>query len=346
MPKRIVICCDGTWNSPDQKDRGKTCPSNVAKVALAALTRDARGKEQKIFYDKGVGTGLGLDRLLGGAFGVGLSRNIGDAYRYLVENYEDGDELFLFGFSRGAYTARSLGGLIRKCGVLRREYGKRYRDAYLLYRRRDTRSHPNGIEAQLFRKTFSHEIRIKFIGVWDTVGTLGMPIRGLRFINRLMGLEFHDVKLSSTVEHAYHAVAIDEKRKPFLPTLWEQQPHAVGQKMEQVWFAGVHTNIGGGYQDSGLSDLAFLWMKQKAEAAGLGFDENWIRENIHPNALGELRNSKTGLYRLAGDYHRPIGVQERGNETVYSQAIARYERVAGYRPKNLVEYISSMEKRN
>ena len=94
------------------------------------------------------------------------------------------------------------------------------------------------------------------MGVWDTVGALGMPVRGLRFINRLMGLEFHDVKLSSTVDHACHAVAIDEKRKPFMPALWEQQAHAMGQKMEQAWFAGVHSNIGGGYEDAGLSDIA------------------------------------------------------------------------------------------
>lgn len=341
MPKRIVICCDGTWNSPDQKDRGQVRPSNVAKTALAVLPRDANGVEQKIFYDKGVGTGLGLDRLFGGAFGFGLSRNIRDAYDYLIRNYEDDDELYIFGFSRGAYTARSLGGLIRKCGLLRREHAGRYRDAYRLYRRRDTGSHPNAIEAQLFRKSFSHETRIKFIGVWDTVGALGIPVRGLRFLNRLLRQEFHDVKLSSTVDHAYHAVAIDEMRKPFMPTLWEQQSHAIGQKMEQVWFAGVHSNIGGGYEDTGLSDIAFLWMKHKAEAAGLAFDEKWITENIHPEALGELRDSKTGLYKLAGDYHRPIGAKLGGNESVHPETITRYEGDTSYRPEKLVEYLNN-----
>ncbi len=339
MPKRLVICCDGTWNSPDQRDRGQVRPGNVAKIALATLTHDANGTEQKVFYDKGVGTGAGLDRLFGGAFGLGLSRNISDAYRYLVKNYAEGNEIFIFGFSRGAYTARSLGGLIRKCGVLRREHAGRYRDAYRLYRRRDSASHPNAIEAQLFRKTYSHETRIRFIGVWDTVGALGIPVRGCRFLNRLLRQEFHDVKLSSTVDHAYHAVAIDEKRKPFMPTLWEQQSHAIGQKMEQVWFAGVHSNIGGGYEDTGLSDIAFLWMKQKAEAVGLAFDENWIGQNIRPNAFGELRDSKTGLYKLTGDYHRPIGVKLGGNEMVHAEAMARYKKDSGYRPEKLVEYL-------
>ncbi len=339
MPKRIVICCDGTWNSPDQKDRGQVCPSNVAKIALAALTHDKKGVEQKIFYDKGVGTGFGLDRLFGGAFGVGISRNIGDAYKYLVANYDEGDELFLFGFSRGAYTARSLAGLIRNCGLLRREYADRYDDAYKLYRRRDSHSRPGAVEAQLFRKSYAHEIRIKFIGVWDTVGALGIPVRGLRFVNRLLGLEFHDVKLSTYVDNAYQAVAIDEKRKPFMPTLWEQQSQAVGQKMEQVWFAGVHSNIGGGYEDTGLSDIAFLWMKQKAGDVGLVFDENWIAQNVHPNALGELRNSRTGLYKLSVDYHRPIGVKLGGNESVHAEVMVRYEKDSGYQPENLMEYL-------
>jgi len=339
MPKRLVICCDGTWNSPDQKDRGQVRPSNVTKIALAALTRDANGIEQKVFYDKGVGTGLGFDRLLGGAFGLGISRNIGDAYRYLLENFSEGDDIYLFGFSRGAYTARSLGGLIRKCGVLRSEHAGRYHDAYRLYRRRDTASHPNAIEAQLFRKTFSHETRIRFMGVWDTVGALGIPIRGLRFVNRLLRQEFHDVKLSSTVDHAYHAVAIDEKRKPFMPALWEQQAHAMGQKMEQAWFAGVHSNIGGGYEDAGLSDITFMWMLQKAKDTGLAVDENWIRENIQPNAFGELRDSKTGLYKLTGDFHRPIGIKLGGNELVHAEAMARYKKDSGYRPENLVKYL-------
>ncbi len=341
MPKRLVICCDGTWNSPDQKDRGQVCPSNVAKTALAVLTRDARGTEQKIFYDKGVGTGFGLDRLLGGAFGVGLSHNISDAYHYLVENYEEGDELFLFGFSRGAYTARSLSGLIRNCGLLRHEYADRYDEAYKLYRRRDNLSKPSSIEAQLFRKTYAHEIRIKFLGVWDTVGALGIPVRGLRFINKFLKLEFHDVKLSTYVDHACHALAIDEKRKPFQPSLWQQHPEAGDQKMEQAWFAGVHTNIGGGYQDAGLSNITFLWMKEKAEAAGLAFDAAWIDQHIKPDPLGELRDSRTGLYKLSRDYHRPIGEQERGNEAVHPAAVTRYKNDSDYRPEKLVEYLNN-----
>lgn len=341
MSKRLVVCCDGTWNTPDQKDRGKVRPSNVAKMALAVATRGAGGGVQQIFYDKGVGTGLSLDRLLGGAFGAGLSQNIEDAYRFLVENYEDGDEIFLFGFSRGAYTARSTAGLIRNSGLLKREHAKRFDDAYALYRRKDDESHPAAVEAQIFRKMYSWEVRIRFIGVWDTVGALGIPLRGLRFVNKLLGLEFHDVKLSRYVDNACQALAIDEKRKPFLPAIWEQQEHAVGQKLEQVWFAGVHTNIGGGYEDSGLSDIAFMWMKKKAEACGLEFDEAAVGSlGINPDWNGELRDSKTGLYALTGDYIRPIGKAPNANEAVQPEAKRRFEQRADYKPENLAEYLA------
>ena len=337
MSKRLVICCDGTWNTPDRVDRGEVCPSNVAKVALTLAPKDDEGKEQLLYYDKGVGTGV-ADRLRGGAFGWGLSRHIQDCYRFVADWYEPGDEIFLFGFSRGAYTARSLAGFIRNAGVLRREHVGRLPAAYELYRRRGPQAHPRELESQLFRRSFSHEPRIKFIGVWDTVGSLGIPFARLGFLNRRW--QFHDVTLSSSVDHAYHAVAIDERRTWFAPTLWEQQDQAreAGQVLEQVWFAGVHSNVGGGYQDSGLSDQALLWMKEKAEACGLAFDQAAFQARCKPNALGELRNSKTGIYRPWRDAIRPIGKGKNSNESVHESALRRMDQDPSYRPANLVRY--------
>jgi uncharacterized protein (DUF2235 family) len=303
--KRIVICCDGTWNRPDQVDLGKVRPSNVAKMALAVARQDGAGVDQRVYYQPGVGTGR-WNRIRGGAFGWGLSRNIRDAYLYLVENYAPGDELFFLGFSRGAYTARSLAGLIRNCGLLHREYAGRLGDAYALYRRRDDDSNPRAIEAQLFRKSYAAEIRIKFIGVWDTVGAYGIPAGPLGWLNGAIHLRFHDVKLSSYVENAFQALAIDERRRPFKPAIWERQEHATTQRLEQAWFPGVHTNVGGGYADSGLSDIAFLWMKERAGSCGLAFDEDYVRNMFRPDPLGELRNSMTLLYRLLVPYERPI----------------------------------------
>jgi uncharacterized protein (DUF2235 family) len=315
MPKRLVVCSDGTWNNPDQTEDGVPSPTNVTKVALAVDDRDAAGQPQMVFYDRGVGTRW-YSKWIGGAFGAGLSKNIQDAYRFLIANYAEGDFLYLFGFSRGAYTVRSLAGLLRKCGLLRREFAGKLDSAYELYRRRDDRSRPSETEATLFRRSFSHEPRIHFVGVWDTVGALGIPVDGLLpMISDKW--KFHDVKLSSRVDHAYHALAIDEKRRAFAPTLWEQQhdapPHQV---LEQVWFAGVHSNIGGGYASTGLSGLALEWMARKATACGLAIDFARLPVALRPkpNAAEMPRDSQTLFYRILGrgDYLRPIGKDDNG----------------------------------
>ncbi|HEU4400600.1 MAG TPA: DUF2235 domain-containing protein [Candidatus Polarisedimenticolia bacterium] len=340
MKKRLVICCDGTWNTPDSKDRGKVCPTNVVKMTLSTAEQDPQRIQQRVYYDKGVGTAW-YEHLSGGAFGYGLSENIKQAYRYCVENYELGDELFFFGFSRGAYTARSTVGLIRNCGMLKKEHAGRLEEGYSLYRRRDSESHPKSVEAQVFRRMYAHEVRIKFIGVWDTVGALGIPGGGLRMSNTWW--QFHDVALSSHVDNAFQALAIDEHRKVFEPAIWQQQAHAVGQSLEQVWFAGAHSNVGGGYFDSGLSDIAFQWMKGKAEGCGLAFREDYVREVIHPNTRGELRDSKVGMYSIFPDYLRPIGKVQGGAESVDRSAVERLNRkvTPEYRPRNLADYLTS-----
>jgi uncharacterized protein (DUF2235 family) len=342
MPKRLIVCCDGTWNTPDQKEDGQICPTNVVKMASAIAPLAPDGTAQIVLYHDGVGASSGLDlsHWVGGAFGVGLSKIIQDAYRFLVDNYTDGDELYFFGFSRGAYAARSLGGLLRNCGLLKKIHADKIPDAYGLYRRADPPSHPQGDEAKDFRGQFSREIPIKFIGVWDTVGALGIPGNILRGLTDNLW-EFHDVKLSRIVEHAYQALALDEKREDFQPTLWEQQPDADHQHLEQVWFAGVHCNVGGGYDDSGLSDLAFLWMQQKAAACGLAFDAAYINTKIKPNPAGVLRDSRTGLFHLRPDFIRPIGQGKNAHESVHQSVRSRSQADPKYQPTNLQAYLAA-----
>ncbi|TAK56355.1 MAG: DUF2235 domain-containing protein, partial [Dehalococcoidia bacterium] len=179
--KKIVICCDGTWSVPDRRcENGQLCATNVAKTALTVARHGADGCPQLAYYGRGVGTGK-WDHWLGGLFGVGTSHNILDAYAYLIDTYRPGDELYLFGFSRGAYTVRSLAGLIRNCGILQPRFRDRIDDAYDLYRRRDPDSRPPSRESRLFRRSYSWEAdhepaRVQFIGVWDTVGALGIPV--------------------------------------------------------------------------------------------------------------------------------------------------------------------------
>jgi uncharacterized protein (DUF2235 family) len=338
--KKLVVCCDGTWNRPDQVHDGVTCASNVTKIARCIPATDSFGVTQMLFYDKGVGTGR-FDRITGGAFGLGIKRKILDAYRFLVVNYEPGDEIFFLGFSRGAYTVRSTYGLIRNSGLLRREYLYKLPDAYALYRRRDSASHPNAVESELFRRSYSNQPRAKFLGVWDTVGALGLPVGGLlQFINKRWS--FHDMTLSSWVDNAFQALAIDEHRKPFQPCVWDQSADAKGQVLEQVWFAGVHSNVGGSYPQSGLSDITLLWMIARAQTAGLAIDRGCLEQvsNPKPDPLGTLYNSQTIWYRVfgLGDYIRPIG--QEGNQALANTAVERCENSQSkYDPQNLKAYV-------
>ncbi|HEX2021575.1 MAG TPA: DUF2235 domain-containing protein [Candidatus Thermoplasmatota archaeon] len=334
--KRLVVCCDGTWNTADATADGKPCPTNVVKMARAVAPRDEEGNAQVVFYDEGIGTGGLLDRVVGGATGKGLMRNVGDAYRFLVWNYEPGDEIYLFGFSRGAFTARSVAGLVRKCGVLRKSNGRLFEEAYAFYR---SDVHPRDPRAAEFRALRSHEARIRVVGVWDSVGALGVPgfLRGLAARRH----KFHDVKLSSIVDRAYHAVAIDERRRSFLPTLWETDPSNAGQVVEQAWFPGAHSDVGGGYPECGLSDVAFLWMAQRAQEAGLALDP-FVLKSLEADPRGPVHESRRGLFKLLPAAEREIGAASHQPQSVHESAMARRADPAlGYAPANLERHLKA-----
>jgi uncharacterized protein (DUF2235 family) len=204
--KRIVVCADGTWNVRDQVDTatGKRRPSNVTKVARAVLPRDG-GTEQVVFYHDGVGTSGGLDRYTGGAFGDGIESNIRDLYRSVLYNYVDGDELFFFGFSRGAFTVRSLAGFMNLVGLLQKDDDYWLPEIYDCYA---NGKRPGSTEwAETFQRLEQAPLPcppVKFVGVWDTVGALGPP----GFIGQIFGrkrYQYHDVALNSKILHAYQA---------------------------------------------------------------------------------------------------------------------------------------------
>jgi uncharacterized protein (DUF2235 family) len=358
--KNIVVLCDGTWNSADQK-----CPTNVAKFRLAAVDEPGR---QVVKYVPGVGTDPGFfDRFLGGAFGFGLSARVLEAYRYVAENYEDGDRIYLLGFSRGAYTARSTAGMIRNVGVLRSDARDEphYRQALAIYRNRTSAAmRPDGDDAVRFRAAHSFSPGIRFVGVWDTVGALGIPLGGLRRLNVInRRWQFHDTQLSSTIAAAYHALAIDERRGPFQPTLWQlsgKQREGGEQQVEQVWFTGVHSNIGGGYPDSGLSDIALNWMAAKAYEHGVEFRagqpaqgggraqvlQKWVATDPRPD--GTLVNSRTGVYRLMRPAVRRLGeAHSSSTEAAFFTAARRWDDDVAYRgaASNLKTYLTGRDHR-
>mgnify|MGYP003627752679 FL=1 len=296
--KRIAIFADGTWNSPEQG--GAT---NVLKLARA-VSPTINGVNQIAFYDWGVGTDR--KRISGGITGAGIDKNIMDCYRFLIHNYDSGDEIYLFGFSRGAYTARSLGGLIRNCGLLKREHAERIPEAYRLYRQRTKSSHPDEPAPKSFRSSYAvaDRTKINFVGVWDTVGSLGIPIPFWGTLGEKEFL-FHDTSPSKIILHARHALSIDENREDFTPTLWDNKP---GFDLQQVWFSGVHSDVGGGYKEQQLSDFACRWMVNQVTGFGLEFEPyllEAIKEN-NPDRTDALHNERTGIYKLRGEYIRPI----------------------------------------
>jgi uncharacterized protein (DUF2235 family) len=337
VKKRIVICADGTWNRPE-KDLAKDFPTNVLRLARAVSPVGEDGVPQQVFYDWGVGSYY--DQVVGGATGKGLNKNIMDDYRYIVQNYAPGDEIFLFGFSRGAYTVRSLCGLLNNCGILKRPDARLIQAAFDHYKRPGKAYAPRGDKSIAFRLAHSHpQQRIHFVGVWDTVGALGIPFSFLGLLDKKD--EFYDTKIGPNIATARHALAIDELRSDFEPTVWQPRP---GLDLQQVWFAGVHSNIGGSYapdKETGglLSDIPLAWMMRQAGEAGLTL-ESHLAAGLNGRFDATLHNSRRHIYRSKRPFYRPIA-HGKGPVLIHSSVKQRWEAVPKYRPRNLAEYLEN-----
>lgn len=310
----LIVCCDGTWNTPDQRENGLPAATNVVKTYRAAAPLDAEGRSQQSYYHPGVGTdGSRLARLAGGGLGQGLDDNVKSAYHWIARTYAPGDRIFLFGFSRGAYTVRSVAGMIGRCGLLALGPGMAAqpgRDAvdevFQCYR---TRTACRATPTLPFHEAAPGEdpagkTAVHFLGVWDTVGSLGIPdyLGVLKLFDRGRH-QFHDTVLGGAVRHARHAVAIDERRESFLPTLWANV--ASHPDAKQIWFPGVHGDVGGGYAQSELSDGALLWMLDEAEALGLELRPG-VRGRLRENAEGVMHDSLTGVFGDFPTRPRPV----------------------------------------
>ncbi len=320
--KRLVLCFDGTWNAVVSP---KTV-TNVVRLANLVTVSDDRGVDQITYYNSGVGSGGRLDRFLGGAFGAGLKANVKRGIAFLALNYNEGDEIYLFGFSRGGYTARAVAGVLGTAGipldiseterhwVLYQQIAK-LKDQRGRYERESPKRAPydaqiKALEAELDKVTRykGSELPIRCVGVWDTVGAYGIPsgfANGVfpRFFT-YWTRGFRDTRIGEKVQLGLHAVAIDEMRKPFVPTFWtvrKDRDLPKEQEVEQVWFPGVHSNIGGGYDSTGLSDVALAWMIARVqEKTGLRFNEEEVLRTVWPCPAATLyRSSKGGPFTAA-----------------------------------------------
>ncbi len=360
MKKRLVVCCDGTWN-----ELKSSYPTNVVKMAQSVKYIADDGTPQIVFYQEGVGSDTTsiVEHLGGGAFGWGIDKLIQDGYRFLSINYNitHQDEIYLFGFSRGAYIVRCLAGMIYNSGLLSREHIRKTPLAYQMYR--DRKIHPNSQEAQLFRQKngyavdnseqksyLDYRVPITMLGCWDTVGALGVPnlIPQLpidKIINQKY--RFYDPTISPIVQNAFHAVAIDEKRRSFPSTPMKKNESNPNQLVEEVLFVGEHGCIGGGTKETrGLADCALDWMIQQAGKVGLKCDPNKIERNfdsegkitefgVEPQPTTDFNNQVTGIYALGGVQVRPFN----SNAKIHYTVKDRLEKRPDYQPVNLDQAI-------
>jgi uncharacterized protein (DUF2235 family) len=394
--KNVVVCCDGTWNTPDFR-----VGTNVWKLFLAM---PENSKFQVKYYDTGVGTQGLKDKISGGLTGEGLVDNIFEAYRFICSHYTDGDKIFIFGFSRGAYTARALSGVLGDIGVLQFDKGcqsshflshhrtcfdnqmlsenndkydlsilcescknllesiTRIKQEFKAYKKENYKAAKDHIrEHGAFpgnREPLKDRIEkvndghwryvpanIELVGVWDTVSALGIPsltdlmkaketwkrrvlngVSNWLFKSSRKEYAFINNQMNSSVRNGYHALALDEKRDLFKPVLWDAQDN-----VEQIWFVGAHSNVGGGYLDHSLSDIPLLWMIKKAEEHEIIFDRNCCSAT-RPNYLGLLnRSSKDGPFRFLPDSYRVLPV----NKVIHDSVYGRIKNSIEYKPKNL-----------
>ena len=354
--KRLIVCCDGTW-----QDLECPYPTNVVKIAQAINPIAKDGISQVVFYDEGIGTGGStevqkkIDRVAGGAIGKGIDKNIQDGYRFLCLNYSPDDEIYLFGFSRGAYTVRSLAGLMYNSGLLWRPNIRHISEAYKLYRDRLKPDHPNIDE---FRQKYGFNtekngdrVPITLLACWDTVGSLGIPDL-TSFLNLDHKIneqyQFHDPKLSPIIQNALHAVAIDEQRSTFYASLMEKSKRTEDQRLIQKWFPGDHGCVGGGSKEqSGLSDGALQWMIDSIKELGLGLeiDTSVIPTGIHPDPDAEY---KVEPKSIIGKMTKLLGTKVRevsdNFEDLHESVKKRWRDRKDYRPENLKKHSDRLAK--
>jgi uncharacterized protein (DUF2235 family) len=339
MAKRIIISCDGTWSTP-----ADVVPTNARRLTQFIPPQAQDGTVQWVYCQDGVGTHW-YDKWPGGAFGAGIDEKIQEAYRLLCEQYQPGDEVYLFGYSRGAYTARSLGGLLNCVGLLSADRAEHINQAYWIYRiQNEAKRKSAGIAFQTRYET--QVMPITLLGCWDTVGSLGIPalIPNLPFdyfVNQ--PLRFHNTVLGPHIQNALHVASVDEQHKIYGLTPMEV-PHGSRTQLRQVWFPGDHGQMGKGP----LANVTLAWMIQAIGEAGLGlaFDPAQVSQ-LQPDPLaGEVPNLFTtkekgfNLLTATGLKVRDIPATptpENCDQLFHPSVRERWCKRADYRPKCLVD---------
>lgn len=353
--KRIVVCCDGTNNQFDGYH------TNVIRTYRVC----PQSSEQVTYYDPGVGTmpepwsrtkiAKRIDMVRGLAYGDGFFDNISDAYRFLMSVYEEGDAVYLFGFSRGAYTARAVAAVLHSLGLLRPGTENLLPYALTYWQTDLGPESPGAAVCQEFKTKLGRPCRVHFVGVWDTVSSVG-------YLNNFR--TFPHTAHNSEVAHVRHAVSIDERRSTFRQNL--MSPAVPQQDVKNVYFAGVHSDVGGGYapNEAGLAKIAFEWMMREAQNCGLAVDASALNDELNrfgapPNPTAPLHQSLHGFWWagelipirrfswrdhqwhwhwLKGAFNQPRDIIRQANKpfvALHESVVQRFNQLSSYRPENL-----------
>ena len=366
--KNLIVLSDGTW-----QDLRQPFPTNVVRLLEAITPQTSEGKDQLVYYNEGVGTRQvtiepgpidTLIKIFGGALGLGVDHRILSCYRFLCLNYSPGDSIYLFGFSRGAYTVRSLAGLVYNCGLLRRERVRMIPRAYEIYRKpnNDAACAPSGPTATAFRQDHAITDRpdgrpdIRFLGVWDTVKALGIPeiplLAGLS-VRLNAKYKFHDERISPIIQAVYHAVSIEEQRSTFKLIPIDTDKSSRREHLQQAWFPGGHGGVGGGdAAEAPLSDGALQWMLGKLDESqcDLSYDVHRIQMAFKPDPLLPLASKGRfsiitlitnclGKQRRQIPDHTALQASPAASEVISDFALARLQRLKGWLPESLSEFL-------
>lgn len=354
--KRLALFLDGTWNTTDDN-------TNVWRLKCLC----AQTPLQRVYYSAGVGTQHG-EKLSGGLFGVGINEEVMAAYEWLIENYEDGAYIYIFGFSRGAFTARSLAGFISRCGLLKAGSPISLPQLYAKYRSGEAtsilglREKKEGLSLEEKRmQKYCRPAPVFFQGVWDTVGALGVPLPLIPNVSA-HDFQFLETDLHINDSYAFHALAIDEHRHPFAPTLWTKTVPQTGpttpersfHAVEQRWFVGAHSNVGGGYENDLLAQIPLKWIMDKATLHGLlvkdivDLEDGSSECPIH-DSFAEMAGGAYQVIALWKRFYREIGADPQSvdagkmhviNESIDASVFAYHRANPGYRPQNLEAWLT------
>lgn len=357
--KRLIISCDGTG-----KSGGVGKSSNVWLLHNLISPADDEGIEQVKYYDAGIGSsGVNSWKTFAGLFGWGLNANLREALLFLAQHYQDGDEIYLFGYSRGAYTVRALASIIKASGILPRSIfatkSASDRDGLAKACVKNYRRLPGSVkrlsspalrEHLMWPEECGHTVdKVKFIGVFDTVDSVGMPFRSIRKLiawpyEKLTGKRlwsFHD-RYATTADVCRQALALDEQRTAFTPNVWEENDDENQADILQVWFAGVHGNVGGGLGKDEVAKVPLTWLAKQAQRQGLALNHAELAKyERQADPMGALADSREGLLgRIQSYSRRDVSASSRLHESVVQRAASGY---GLYAPKVLIDHFMDEE---